>query len=173
MKHPLTLKPNQLGPVLKATVYPVAQATPNRIVIVARPRGNDWLCEEIGALSREGIDILVSLLTDAEAEELGLNDESAEYAAAGISFVNVPIPDRLVPSDTNAFLRNVEELATRVREGHYVAVHCRASIGRSSVLAASRTGNGVARGILIAYCALKLMSAAVAKHFWRSASPRE
>ena len=76
------------------------------------------------------------MLTDAEAEELGLNDESTECAAAGISFVNVPIPDRSVPSDTNAFLRSVEQLATRVREGRYVAVHCRASIGRSSVLAA-------------------------------------
>jgi hypothetical protein len=37
---------------------------------------NDWLCEEISALSREGVEILVSMLTDEEAEELGLNDES-------------------------------------------------------------------------------------------------
>jgi protein-tyrosine phosphatase len=122
---------------LKATVYPITDATSNHIAIVARPRGNDWLCEEISALSREGIEILVSMLTDEEAEELGLNDESAECAAAGIRFVNVAIPDRSVPSDTNAFLRSVEQLATRVREGRYLAVHCRASIGRSSVLAAS------------------------------------
>ena len=107
------------------------------MAIVARPRGNDWLCEEISALSREGIEILVSMLTDEEAEELGLNDESAECAAAGISFVSVPIPDRSVPSDTNAFLCSVEQLVARVREGRYLAVHCRASIGRSTVLAAS------------------------------------
>ncbi len=124
-------------PALKATVYPITDATPNRIAIVARPRPNDWLCEEISALSREGIEILVSMLTDEEAEELGLNDESAECAAAGISFVNVAVSDRSVPSDTNAFLRIVEQLAIRVKEGHYLAVHCRASIGRSSVLAAS------------------------------------
>jgi protein-tyrosine phosphatase len=124
-------------PALKATVYPVTDAAPNHIAIVARPRGNDWLCEEISALSREGIEILVSMLTDEEAEELGLNDESAECAAAGISFVNVAIRDRSVPSDTNAFLRSVEQLATRVREGRYLGVHCRASIGRSSVFAAS------------------------------------
>ena len=124
-------------PALKATVYPITDATPNQIAIVARPRGNDWLCEEISAFSREGIEILVSMLTDEEAEELGLNDESAECAAAGIRYVNVAIPDRSVPSDTNAFLRSVEQLATRVREGRYLAVHCRASIGRSSVLAAS------------------------------------
>jgi hypothetical protein len=57
---------------LKATVYPVTDAAPNHIAIVARPRGNDWLCEEISALSREGIEILVSMLTEEEAEELGM-----------------------------------------------------------------------------------------------------
>ena len=98
---------------LKATVYPIIDATRNHIAIVARPRGNDWLCDEINAFSREGIEILVSMLTDEEAEELGLNDESAECAAAEISFVNVPIPDRSVPSDTNAFLCCVEQLVAR------------------------------------------------------------
>src|ERR1700739_4962988 len=97
-----------MAPVLKATVYPITSATPNHIAIVARPRGNDWLCEEISALPREGIEILVSMLTDEEAEELGLNDESAECATVGISFVNMAIPDRSVPSDTNSFLRSVE-----------------------------------------------------------------
>ena len=77
------------------------------------------------------------MLTDEEVRDLGLNEEPAECAAAGISFVNVAIPNRSVPSDRNAFLHNVEQLATRVREGRYLAVHCRASIGRSSVLAAS------------------------------------
>jgi len=76
------------------------------------------------------------MLTDEEAEELGLNDESAECAAAGISFVNVAITDRSVPSDTNAFLRSVEQLATRVREGRYLAVHCRASTPVASFLSA-------------------------------------
>jgi hypothetical protein len=65
----------------------------------------------------------VSMLIDEEAEEPGLSDESAECAAVGISFLNVAIPDRSVPSDTNAFLRSVEQLATRVREGRYLAVH--------------------------------------------------
>jgi hypothetical protein len=64
------------------------------------------------------------MLTSEEAEELGLNHESAECAAAGISFVNLAIPDRSVPSDRTAFLRSVEDLATRVREGRYLAVHC-------------------------------------------------
>jgi len=88
-------------------------------------------------LSDEGVEILVSMLTGEEAEELGLNHESEECAAAGIDFVNVAISDRSVPSDRTVFLRRVEELTTQVRQGRYLAVHCRASIGRLSALAAS------------------------------------
>jgi protein-tyrosine phosphatase len=122
---------------LKPTIYAITVAAPYRLSIVARPRGNDWLCDEVSALSREGIDTLVSMLTDGEANELGLQHESAECGAAGIKFVNVAMPDRSVPSDRNAFLRCVEQLADLVRGGGHVAVHCRASIGRASLLAAS------------------------------------
>lgn len=77
------------------------------------------------------------MLTDEESNELGLGQESAECFAVGITFVNVAIPDHSVPLDKSAFLRSVEQLAELVREGRHVAVHCRASIGRSSLLAAS------------------------------------
>src|SRR5262249_51737598 len=68
---------------------------------------------------------------------LGLHQESEECAAAATTFVNLPITDRSVPSDRDEFLRIVEELAQMVRRGRFLAVHCRASIGRSSVLATS------------------------------------
>jgi hypothetical protein len=63
---------------MKATIYSVKEAAPNRIAIVARPRGGDWLCDELIALSREGIDVLVSMLTEEESNELGLHRESEE-----------------------------------------------------------------------------------------------
>jgi len=122
---------------LKPTVYPIIGAAPHRISIIARPRGNDWLSDEVSALSQEGIDTLVSMLTEDEENELGLTNEAAECGAAGMRFVNVVIADRSVPQDRGLFLRMVERLAELVREGHHVAVHCRASIGRSSLLAAS------------------------------------
>lgn len=122
---------------MKATIYPIIEAAPYRISIVARPRGNDWLCDEVSAFSREGINTLVSMLTDEEAGELGLKQEARECSVAGIQFVNVAIPDRSVPSNRDAFLRSVDRLVELVRGGHHIAVHCRASIGRSSLLAAS------------------------------------
>jgi protein-tyrosine phosphatase len=122
---------------MKATIYPINAAAPNRAAIVARPRGGDWLLDEVSALSREGIDVLVSMLTEEESKELGLERESEDCEAAAIKFVNLPIPDRSVPSDTDDFLRGIEQLAEMVRDGRSLAVHCRASIGRSSVLAVS------------------------------------
>jgi len=122
---------------MKATIYSIKEAAPNRIAIVARPRGGDWLCDEMSALSREGIDVLVSMLTEEEADELGLHRESQECEASAIKFINLPIDDRSVPSDRDGFLRSVEHLAEMVRAGRSLGVHCRASIGRSSVLAVS------------------------------------
>jgi len=124
-------------PVVKSAIYPITAASPNRITIVARPRGNDWLCDELRALSHEGIDVLVSMLTDEEANDLGLRSEPAECRAAGIRFVNVAIPDRSVPPDQSDLLSTVQQLAELVRSGRY-RVHCRASIGPSSMHAASR-----------------------------------
>jgi len=122
---------------MKATLYPITAAAPNRFAIVACPRGGDWLFDELRALASEGIDVLVSMLTEEEANGLDLQRESEECGVLAISFVNLPIPDRSVPSDRNDFLQHVEQLAEMVRKGRFVGVHCRASIGRSSILVVS------------------------------------
>jgi protein-tyrosine phosphatase len=122
---------------MKATIYPIESALPSRLAIIARPRGGDWLSDEIAAFAREGIEVVVSMLTSEEMEELGLIDEREKCEAAAITFVNIPIPDRAVPSEIDAFLDSVDRVAALVRQGRSVGMHCRASIGRSSVLAAS------------------------------------
>ena len=122
---------------VRATIYPIRAVAPHRVAIVARPRGGDWLCDELSALSKGGIDVLVSMLTDEESTELGLERESDECEVAAITFVNLPIPDRSVPADADEFLHSVEQLAEMVKQGRFLGVHCRASIGRSSVLAVS------------------------------------
>lgn len=118
-------------------LYPIERALPNRIAIVARPRGGDWLSDDIKSLANSGITVLASMLTSDEVHELGLEDEAAECESVGIAFLNIPVSDRSIPSDTNVFLGIVDRLAERVRSGEYLGVHCRASIGRSSILAVS------------------------------------
>ncbi len=123
--------------LLKPNIYCITTAAPYLVSIVARPRGGDWLCNEVRALSQEGVDTLVSMLTNEEANELGLEQESAECDAVGLKFVNVAIPDRSVPADREAFLLTIDQLAEMARRGRHIAVHCRAGIGGSSLLTAS------------------------------------
>jgi protein-tyrosine phosphatase len=88
-------------------------------------------------MKRAGVDVLVSMLQPDEAAELGLSAEADLCAAGGIQFRSFPIPDRETPHSTAAFAKFVEELRAEVHAGRSVAVHCRASIGRSSLLLAA------------------------------------
>lgn len=107
-----------------------------RLAIVPRPGGGEWLEGDVRLLRSEGIDVLVSLLAAEETRELDLERESAACSAVGISFVNFPMPDRQVPPSRLGFLTFAQMLHRRASEGLSIGVHCRACIGRSSVLLA-------------------------------------
>jgi protein-tyrosine phosphatase len=107
-----------------------------RLAIIPRPRGGDWLEDEVRLIKLAGIDVLVSMLQSGEAVELGLAMEAQLCETAGIAFRSFPIPDRQTPSSMASFAKFIEILRAEVHAGHSVAVHCRASIGRSSLLLA-------------------------------------
>jgi protein-tyrosine phosphatase len=108
-----------------------------RIAIVPRPRGGDWLEDELKAIRRADVDVLVSMLTTEEQKELGLEEEAELSEQAGLRFLRFPIPDRTTPEERRAFQSFLNRIQDEVADGKSVAVHCRASIGRSSVLLAS------------------------------------
>lgn len=91
--------------------------------------------DEICALERTGVGSVVSLLERAEVRELGLCSEPAVCEQHGISFVSFPIPDRGVPSSVHAFAALVASIRRDLIAGVAVAVHCRAGIGRSGLVA--------------------------------------
>jgi protein-tyrosine phosphatase len=107
------------------------------LAIVLRPRGGEWLESEMARIHESGIDTLVSLLEKDEAAWLGLGDEERLAAAHGIAFLSFPIPDTHIPPDPEAFRAFVAGLVNRLRHGERVGVHCRGSIGRSTVTAAA------------------------------------
>jgi protein-tyrosine phosphatase len=107
-----------------------------RIAIMARPRADDWLELEIGAWKSAGVDVVVSLLEREEISELGLQREAGLCSSHGIDFISFPIPDRGLPEPPQEVLRVAQLLADGLRNGRSIAIHCRAGIGRSSVIAA-------------------------------------
>lgn len=107
-----------------------------RLAIMPRPRAGDWLADEIAAWRREGIDIVVSLLEPDEIHELDLQHEATLCHDQGIMFVSFPIQDRGVPASHGEAIALFRDLLARNGEGKSIAVHCRAGIGRSALIAA-------------------------------------
>jgi protein-tyrosine phosphatase len=127
--------------VLRPDIYWVRETEGLRLAIMPRPRAGDWLADEISGLREMGVDIVVSLLELDESRQVGLSDEAALCGAKDIKFVSFPIPDRGVPSAVASFAVLVEGLVGLLRSGSSVAIHCRAGIGRSGLLAGCILGS--------------------------------
>jgi protein-tyrosine phosphatase len=117
-------------------LYWIETAAPG-LAISSRPRGGDWLEDEIRGWRGQGVDAVVSLLTPSEADDLDLTQESRLAESEGIRFLSLPVEDRGIPSSWT----EVESVLTRAsdlrRQGQRVLIHCRQGIGRSGMLAAA------------------------------------
>src|SRR5713101_5776373 len=101
---------------MKTEPYWIDGPWPGRLAIVPRPRGGDWLEDEVG--------------------DLDLAQEAELSRAKGIEFVAFPIPDRSAPLSRRATVELVKTLHKLLAEGKNVGAHCRQGIGRSAVIAA-------------------------------------
>jgi Dual specificity phosphatase, catalytic domain len=107
-----------------------------KLAVAARPRGGDWLEDEVSGWREDGIDVVVSLLEKDEAAQLELSREGDVAKSKGVHFISFPIPDRGVPASTRDALSLLTDIAAALGEGKDVAVHCRQGIGRSGLVAA-------------------------------------
>jgi protein-tyrosine phosphatase len=108
---------------------------PGHLAISARPRGGEWLEEEVVAWRQVGITAVVSLLEPEEIADLNLQDEGVESERKGIKFYSFPITDRSVPSpgaQIHAFLNKIDATLNR---GENAAIHCRQGVGRAGLIA--------------------------------------
>ena len=107
-----------------------------RLAISPRPRGGDWLEDEVRGWRSANVDVVVSLLTSDEAADLDLTREGQLCQADGMEFLSFPIMDRGVPASTKDALEFVRKLEKRLLGGKNVSIHCRQGIGRSALMAA-------------------------------------
>jgi protein-tyrosine phosphatase len=104
--------------------------------LAARPRGGEWLEDEITSWRRSGVDTVFSLLTEEEEHELDIMGERAEAQAHGMKFLSFPIQDRQVPASESRFAHALEQLDRELATGKNVVLHCRQGIGRTGLVAA-------------------------------------
>ena len=121
---------------MRRDVYWINGPWPGKLGILPRPRGADWLDDEVVAWKDAGVDVVVSLLTLSEDSELGLSNELALVQQNGLTFFGFPIPDYSVPSSMKTTRQLVSTLQDLLSRGKNVGIHCRQGIGRSSLLAA-------------------------------------
>lgn len=121
---------------MSQTVYWIHRKGPGRLGTLPRPHGGDWLADDMARIRAERLDVLVSLLTATEITELDPSAEPDTCRTQGIEFISFPIRDRSLPESAVRVKALVESLKERVDAGNSVAVHCRAGIGRASLVAA-------------------------------------
>ena len=117
-------------------VYWVEGPWPGKLAIAPRPRGAEWLKDDIAGWERCGVNTIVSLLMPEEEKDLDLLDEGHRGRERGMQFISFPIPDREVPASQTELSALLEKLDHDLTAGKNVLIHCRAGIGRSALVAA-------------------------------------
>ena len=87
---------------MRPEIYWIDGPWPGRLAILARPRGSDWLIDELAGWKNAGLDVVVSLLTRGEDSELGLSDEGELAQQYGLTFISFPISDYSVPTSDSS-----------------------------------------------------------------------
>lgn len=118
------------------TFYDVDGPWPGRLALCARPRGGDWLEDEINGWKREGVTTVCSLLERPEETDLGIADERREVERRGLNFVSIPIEDRRPPDSEERIRCAVAQLLAELEAGGMVVIHCRQGVGRAGLTAA-------------------------------------
>ena len=118
-------------------IYWLPDQPKGRLGMMARPRGNDWLADEIQHLKMNKVCIVVSLLEKDEAYELGLQKEPLICLQSGIELISFPIPDRSTPEDKKSFINLARQLLEKLNTGQNITIHCRMGIGRTALLCAA------------------------------------
>lgn len=122
---------------MNSDIFWTNERFPGRIALLARPRGGDWLENEVTAWADNGINVVVSMLEESEIREFELQREAEWCVANNIEFLSFPVADRGVPALNKRLLTLTSELRTAILAGKSIGIHCRQSRGRAPLLAAA------------------------------------
>jgi protein-tyrosine phosphatase len=118
-------------------LYSIQELPAGQVSIMARPRGGDWLLDEVKALREAGVSVLISLLTPDEVIDLDLIEEAECCSRQEVTYLSFPIPDRSIPPFAESTFIFLKQIQRQVSAGKHVVLHCRQGLGRAALIAAS------------------------------------
>ena len=118
---------------MKHELYSISSLGEGALSMMPRPSPL-LLSECVNFLKSCKIDWVLCLQGEREVEAQYLREEEALCLSAGLRFTHFPIADLSVP-DTDEFSALISSLHIEVQRGAHLAVHCRAGIGRSGLVA--------------------------------------
>jgi len=127
----------RIDKMISTKLHWIPAHAPGKLAISARPRGGDWLEEEMFAWQALGINVVVSLLEPDEQNDLDLAAEGDVARMYGLNFISLPIPDRGIPSYRTKPQALLSDLRHLVQSGQSIVIHCRQGVGRAGMVAAS------------------------------------
>jgi hypothetical protein len=121
---------------MRPALHVIAGPGPGQLATIAHPRSEAWPAENLAALARSGVQVLVSALTSAEQQHLGFGGTAEAAAAVGVEFVPFPVADGGIPREEAAkAIALARRLAGYVRSGRFVVTQSFGGVGRSTLLA--------------------------------------
>jgi protein-tyrosine phosphatase len=120
---------------VRAEIFWVPELQGARLAVMPRPRSDEWLSDEVQSWRLAGVTRVISLLEPHETEELRLKLEGELCEVNGLAFTSFPVRDRGVPTSLVQAARLVRSIESDLLRGDGVAIHCRAGIGRSGLIA--------------------------------------
>jgi protein-tyrosine phosphatase len=119
------------------TVYWVRGFDRGGLAVVTRPDPAFGLPQQMQALRKAGVDVLVSMLQGEEAIRLGLAWEANVAEQVGLAFHNLPTDDFGVPASIETAGALIAAMVSEIEAGRTVGVHCYAGRGRSPLFASA------------------------------------
>jgi len=102
---------------MKSEICWIPGESGERLGIMARPRGGDWLEDEIRVWLNAGAHVVMSVLEPAEVSELELEAEQSLCFRNGLDFISFPIPDRGIPDSRCGMVQLVRRLRSAIVSG--------------------------------------------------------
>ena len=117
------------------SIFQIQGPWAGRLAVVSRPRGGDWIDDEVRAWKDGGLNAVVSLLTEEEQREFELSGERGlRETRTTVFFIPNQRPRSAIFARRN--FTGSESGREVLASGQNVGIHCRQSIGRSGMMAA-------------------------------------